>query len=211
MQANDDDDDSSPSIISSFSFVIKSTDASEASSLDEPTSEPASTPLSPEVEPTSMMLSWRSFDDAALTDEDGDGESFSSELVDSGDDVMELNAFVMNIFGVERPVSLLLLVDESGLGQMGKGDMIGDDPRLKLIKSKDQQKPLTSRSRDSPFSENSFVRLRRRRRAGAGVAVVDHLEFPLDRTERARADRDWRHGASGCERSSGWRRRHAVL
>lgn len=76
------------------------------------------------------MLSCRSFADG-LADE-GDGESFSSEIVDRGDEVMELKAFVMNIFGVERPVSLLL-VDESGLGQMGKGDMMGDDPRLKLM------------------------------------------------------------------------------
>lgn len=64
--------------------------------------------------------------------DDGDGESFSNERVDNGEDVIELKAFVMNIFGVERPVSVLWLVDESGLGQMGKGDIIGDDPRLKL-------------------------------------------------------------------------------
>jgi hypothetical protein len=70
-----------------------------------------------------------------LADEEGDGESFSNEIVDSGDDVIELKAFVMNIFGVERPVSLLLLVEESGLGQIGKGDIIGDDPRLKLNKN----------------------------------------------------------------------------
>jgi hypothetical protein len=67
-----------------------------------------------------------------LPEEDGEGESFSSEIVESGDDVIELKAFVMNIFGVKRPVSLLLLVDESGLGQIGKGDIMGDDPRLKL-------------------------------------------------------------------------------
>jgi hypothetical protein len=55
-------------------------------------------------------------------------------MVERGDDVIELKAFVMNIFGVDRPpASQLLLVDESGLGQMGKGDMIGDEPRLKLI------------------------------------------------------------------------------
>lgn len=115
------------------SFVPESTDASDANSLDDPTSELASTPLSPDVEPTSIMWSCRSFEDEpALADDDGEGESFSSEIVDSGDDVMELKAFVMNIFGVDRPVSLLLLVEESGLGQIGKGDMIGEDPRLKL-------------------------------------------------------------------------------
>lgn len=123
----DDGSGSNTSISSTLpsSFDTKSIEASEACSLDDPTSEFASTPLSPEVDPTSI-------DDKAVTDEDGDGESFSSEIVDSGDDVMELKAFVMNIFGVERPVSLLLLVDESGLGQIGNGDIIGDDPRLKL-------------------------------------------------------------------------------
>lgn len=139
MQA--EDDSGSNTSISSIdatrfsslpSFVTKSTDASDTNSLDDPTSELASTPESPEVDPTSMMLSWRSFDDAALTEEEGDGESFSKEMVDNGDDVMELKAFVINIFGVERPVSVLWLVEESGLGQIGKGDMIGDDPRLKL-------------------------------------------------------------------------------
>lgn len=135
MQADDDDSGSRTSIssidgaFSAQSFVVKSTDASD----DEHT-ELASTPLSPEVDPTSIMLSWRSFDETVLTDDDGEGESFSNEMVDNGDDVIELKAFVMNIFGVERPVSQLLLVDESGLGQMGKGDMIGDDPRLKLHK-----------------------------------------------------------------------------
>lgn len=116
------------------SFVFKSTDASDANSLDDPMSELASTPLSPDVDPTSIMLSWRSFEhDAAFVDDDGDGESFSKEMVDKGDDVIELKAFVMNIFGVERPVSLLLFVEESGLGQIGKGDIIGDDPLLKLM------------------------------------------------------------------------------
>lgn len=138
MQADDDDDSSTTTSISSIngalpsptSFVIKSLDPSDT---DEPTSECASTPLSPDVDPTSIMWSWRSFDDdAALPEEDGEGTSFSSEIVERGDDVIELKAFVMNIFGVERPVSLLLLVDESGLGQMGKGDIMGDEPRLKL-------------------------------------------------------------------------------
>ena len=141
MQAEADDNSGSRTSISSgedrfvsSSFVTKSTDASDANSLDEPTSELASTPLSPDVDPTSIILSCKSFD-AAFVDEDGEGESFSKELVDNGDDVIELKAFVMNIFGVDRPVSLLLFVEESGLGQMGKGDMIGDDPLLKLIKN----------------------------------------------------------------------------
>lgn len=77
------------------------------------------------------MWSWRSFDDEAALP-DGEGKSFSNEIVESGDDAIELKAFVMNIFGVERPVSLLWLVEESGLGQIGNGDIIGDDPRLKL-------------------------------------------------------------------------------
>lgn len=128
MQAEVDDSVSKTSIssidrlFSATSLVTKSTDASDTSSLDEPTSDPPSTPLSPEVDPTSI--------DAALPP----GESFSKEKVDKGDEVIELKAFVMNIFGVERPVSQLLLVDESGLGQIGKGDMIGDDPRLKLLR-----------------------------------------------------------------------------
>lgn len=134
MQAEVDDVSmtsmSSPTIRGVFpspSFVTNSTDASDTSS---PVSELASTPLSPEVEPTSMMWSWRSFDDDDAVA--GDGESFSKEIVDNGDDVIELKAFVMNIFGVKRPVSLLLLVDESGLGQIGKGDIMGEEPRLKL-------------------------------------------------------------------------------
>lgn len=121
MQVEADDSGSNTSMSSipfSTSFVNKSADTS---SLEEPTSEPASTPLSPDVDPTSI--------EAALLP----GESFSKEKVDNGDDVIELKAFVMIIFGVERPVSLLLLVEESGLGQIGKGDMIGDDPRLKLL------------------------------------------------------------------------------
>lgn len=113
---------------STFSFVTKSLNISE---VEEPTSELASTPLSPEVEPTSI-LSWRSFD-ATLDDDDGDCESFSIEIVDNGDDdVVELKTFVINIFGVKRPPFSQLWFDESGLGQMGKGDIIGDEPRLKL-------------------------------------------------------------------------------
>lgn len=79
------------------------------------------------------MLSWKSFERETLLGEgDGAGESVSDEIAGTGDEVIELKAFVMNIFGVERPVSVLWLVEESGLGQMGRGDMIGDDPRLKL-------------------------------------------------------------------------------
>lgn len=135
MQAEADDSGSRTSmsvedpLFVPSSFAFKSTEANDATSLDEPTSELVSTPLSPDVEPTSIMWSWRSFEhEAALVDEEGDGESFSNEMADKGDDVMELKAFVMNIFGVERPVSQLLFVEESGLGQIGKGD----DPRLKL-------------------------------------------------------------------------------
>lgn len=144
MQAEVDDDSGSITSISSVdgrfvssSLVFKSTEASDVNSLEEPTSELASTPLSPDVDPstTSMMWSCRSFEhDGAFVDEDEDGESFSNEMVDNGDDAIELKAFVMNIFGVERPVSLLWFVEESGLGQIGKGDIIGDDPRLKLNK-----------------------------------------------------------------------------
>jgi hypothetical protein len=83
---------------STLSFVTKSLSISE---VDEPTSELASTPLSPEVEPTSI-LSCRSFD--TTFDDDGDCESFSIEIVDNGDDdVVELKTFVINIFGVKRP------------------------------------------------------------------------------------------------------------
>lgn len=65
-------------------------------------------------------------------DEHGDGESLSQkECVESGDEVIELKAFVvMNIFGVIRPLNSLFVVDESGLGQIGSGDMIGELPRL---------------------------------------------------------------------------------
>lgn len=64
-------------------------------------------------------------------DEEGLGESFSNECVERGDEVMELKAFVvMNIFGVIRPLNSLFVVEESGLGQIGSGDIIGDDPRL---------------------------------------------------------------------------------
>lgn len=90
------------------SFVTKSIDASDAISLDEPMSEFASTPLSPEIDPMSIR-----------GDGDGVGESVSDETVGKGDEVVELKAFVINIFGVDRPVSLLLFVDESGLGQIG--------------------------------------------------------------------------------------------
>jgi hypothetical protein len=128
MQADVVDNSLATSISSSDGFPSPSFKFSEPSDTEEPTSELASTPLSPEVDPTSMMWSW--FDDDAALPE-GDGESFSKEIDESGDDVMELNAFVMNIFGVDRPVSLWF-VEESGLGQMGKGDIIGDDPRLKL-------------------------------------------------------------------------------
>lgn len=67
-----------------------------------------------------------------LGDGDGVGESVSDETAGTGDEVIELKAFVMNIFGVERPVSVLWFVEESGLGHIGSGDMIGEDPRLKL-------------------------------------------------------------------------------
>lgn len=63
-------------------------------------------------------------------DEHGLGESFSKECVDNGELVIELKAFVMNIFGVIRPLNSLFVVEESGLGQIGRGDMIGDEPRL---------------------------------------------------------------------------------
>lgn len=64
-------------------------------------------------------------------DEHGLGESFSKECVESGELVIELKAFVvMNIFGVIRPLNSLLVVEESGLGQIGSGDMIGEEPRL---------------------------------------------------------------------------------
>lgn len=141
MQAAADDSGSRASIPSiedvfpSF-FVTRSVEESEASSLDEPTSEPMSTPLSPDVDPTSIIWSCRRSFATAIAADDGDGASFSEDIVDNGDDVMELKGFVMNIFGVERPVSLLWLVEESGLGQIGKGDIIGEDPRLKLIKTK---------------------------------------------------------------------------
>lgn len=133
MQAAADDSGSIPSIDDVFPspFVTMSVEESEASSLDDPTSEPMSTPESPEVEPTSMIWSCKRSFATAITDDDGDGESFSDEIVDNGDDVMELKGFVMNIFGVDRPVSMLWLVDESGLGQIGKGE----DPRLKLNKT----------------------------------------------------------------------------
>lgn len=65
--------------------------------------------------------------------DDGLGESFSNECVDNGDDVMELNvelkAFVTYIFGVIRPLNVSLF-DDSGLGHIGRGDMIGEEPRL---------------------------------------------------------------------------------
>lgn len=90
------DDDVGLSSLESFTISC------DISDVDEPTSEFASTPLSPEVDPTSI-LSCRSFDDDAAFD-DGDCESFSSKEIDeSGDDVVELKIFVMNIFGVERP------------------------------------------------------------------------------------------------------------
>lgn len=72
-----------------------------------------------------------SFDDAIVTIDDGDGdESFSDDIVESGEEVIDsefifglLNSFVRNNFGVKRPLSLFVVdVDESGLGQMGNGD-----------------------------------------------------------------------------------------
>jgi hypothetical protein len=65
-------------------------------------------------------------------EEQGLGESFSKESVERGEEVIELKAFVVkNIFGVIRPLNVsLFIVEESGLGQMGSGDMIGDEPRL---------------------------------------------------------------------------------
>lgn len=95
----DDDDELGLSSLASFVTMI----SLNISDVDEPTSELASTPLSPEVEPTSM-LSCRSFDeDEAMLE--GDGESFSSSEIDErGDEVDEvLKIFAMNIFGVERP------------------------------------------------------------------------------------------------------------
>lgn len=65
-------------------------------------------------------------------DEHGLGESFSKESVERGEEVIELKAFVVkNIFGVIRPLKVsLFIVEESGLGQIGSGDIIGDEPRL---------------------------------------------------------------------------------
>lgn len=92
------DDDVGLSSIESFVTI-----SLNISDVDEPTSEFASTPLSPEVDPTSI-LSCKSFDDDATFDDDGDCESFSSKEIDeSGDEVVELKTFVMNIFGVDRP------------------------------------------------------------------------------------------------------------
>lgn len=190
------------------SFVTISLNISD---VDEPTLL-ASTPLSPEVEPTSM-LSCRSFDDEATAD--GDCESFSSSEIDErGDEVEELlkTFVVMNIFGVERPpVSQPLWFDESGLGHVISGDMMGDEPRLKLQKTLICVMRLNmccTRALNSPFSENLLVGLRRCRTA---ASLIDHFEFPLHRTERARSYCDWRHRATCRERSSRWWWGHSVL
>lgn len=98
------------------------------------------TPLSALIVLATSILSL-SFDETEDVDEDEDedgifpeglGESFSKECVESGEDVIELNvelkAFVTNIFGVVRPLKVsLFVVEESGLGHIGKGDMIGDE------------------------------------------------------------------------------------
>lgn len=108
-------------------------------SLDETSSLPLSllasaspTPLSVQLPTSIELFSLNSFDDAIdVTIDDGDGEeSFSEEIVESGEEVIDnefifglLNSFVRNSFGVKRPLSLFVVdVDESGLGQMGNGD-----------------------------------------------------------------------------------------
>lgn len=107
-------------------------------SLDDTNSLPLSllasaspTPLSVQLPTSIELFSLNSFDDAIVTIDDGDGEeSFSEEIVESGEEVMDnefifglLNSFVRNNFGVKRPLSLFVVdVDESGLGQMGNGD-----------------------------------------------------------------------------------------
>lgn len=127
-----------PRILSLFLLTLHGTTSVDdaESSLDDPTSLLASTPLSADVQLATSIRSCWSFDackspddDATLVDEElGLGESFSKECVESGDEVIELKAFVvMNIFGVIRPLKVsLFAVDESGLGHIGNGD----EPRL---------------------------------------------------------------------------------